>query len=175
MQPRPVQPGFTLVELMATLAIAAILIAVSTPVLEGVASNTAARSALGEFQNHVAYARMLAVARNEPVTLCPSSDGRTCTTSNVWSEGWIVFRDPAHAAQPAGPDAIVQRALPPSPRVRMQSTAGRTRIRFLPTGWASGTNVTLDACIGGRSLGRVVINNAGRARSESSELPCPPA
>jgi len=38
-------------------------------------------------------ARSEAVKRGVRVTLCKSSDGRTCTNVGNWSQGWILFND----------------------------------------------------------------------------------
>jgi type IV fimbrial biogenesis protein FimT len=45
------------------------------------------------------YARTEAVNRGQLVSLCPSSDGSSCTTDGVaWEAGWLVYTYPAGAA-----------------------------------------------------------------------------
>ena len=60
--------------------------------------------------------------------------------------------------------------------MRLLSTAGRRQVRYLPTGYSSGNNLTVRLCIDGEVSGLVVINNAGRIRSArpSEPEPCVP-
>lgn len=39
------------------------------------------------------YARTESVTRNANVSLCPSTDGATCTNGSDWTDGWIVYID----------------------------------------------------------------------------------
>jgi len=88
--------GFTLVELMVTLAMAAILAMLAAPaigdfIVKGKMTNTA-----NEFSGSVLRARNEAVSRNICVTLCMSSSAAgnapACTTSGSdWQVGWIGF------------------------------------------------------------------------------------
>jgi type IV fimbrial biogenesis protein FimT len=40
------------------------------------------------------YARTEAIKEGQQVTVCASADGATCSRSNIWQTGWIVFADP---------------------------------------------------------------------------------
>jgi prepilin-type N-terminal cleavage/methylation domain-containing protein len=84
--------GFTLVELMITVAIAAILITVAAPSFTGLLSSNSAKSAAERFANTSAYARSEAVTRSAKVTICSRLTDSTCGGLD-WSAGWIVFLD----------------------------------------------------------------------------------
>src|SRR3546814_19516446 len=57
----------------------------------------------------LAAARLRAVKDNAPVTVCPSADGRTCRSDEVWSDGWIVYQDPGRDPQPQDSGTVIQR------------------------------------------------------------------
>jgi type IV fimbrial biogenesis protein FimT len=83
--------GLTLLELMITLAIAAILIASAAPSFRESIQNTRMVTQVNELQAALSLARSEAIKRNENVTVCRSNDGASCTGN--WQDGWIVFVD----------------------------------------------------------------------------------
>lgn len=163
--------GFTLVELMATLAVLAISLGLAVPAFTGLQRRVRAADAYSELTTSLAAARLLAVRLRQPVSICPSRDGRRCLDSVVWSDGWIIYADPDRNRQPAGPSAVLHRGEPIEAALALRSTSGRKLVRFLPTGWASGSNLSVRLCsrASGRLLGKVIVNNAGRPRTEHLE------
>jgi type IV fimbrial biogenesis protein FimT len=88
---RPRAAGFTLVELMVTVAIVAILSAIALPSFSTSIRNSRLASTTNEFIAGVNLARSEAVKSNRIGQICASSDGATCGTD--WSAGWIVWAD----------------------------------------------------------------------------------
>lgn len=83
--------GFTLVELMVTIAIVAILSAIALPSFSNSIRNNRLATTTNEFIAAVNLARSEAVKSNRTGQVCASSDGATCGTN--WSDGWIVWAD----------------------------------------------------------------------------------
>lgn len=85
--------GFTLVELMVTLAIAGILIGVAVPGFQTLISSNNASNAANRFANILAYARSEAITRAVDVTVCASIDGATCAAAGDtdWNNQWLVI------------------------------------------------------------------------------------
>lgn len=81
--------GFTLIELMVTVAVIAILAAVAVPAMTGLINNSRLSGLTGEVVSAVQLARSEAVRRNVRVVMCASEDGLTCADSTDWSR-WIV-------------------------------------------------------------------------------------
>lgn len=88
---RPRPAGFTLVELMVTVAIVAILAAIALPSFSTSIRNSRLASTTNEFIAAINLARSEAVKSNRTGQVCASSDGATCGTD--WSQGWIVWSD----------------------------------------------------------------------------------
>jgi type IV fimbrial biogenesis protein FimT len=90
---RKTQHGFTLVELLAALAVVAILVGIATPSLRQFSANSRTIAATNSLVTALATARSEALRQSRTVTVCASSDQQTCANSANWSTGWIVFAD----------------------------------------------------------------------------------
>jgi type IV fimbrial biogenesis protein FimT len=169
--------GFTLIELLTTLAVLAVTLTIGVPAFAGLQQRARAANAYHLLTGSLAIARLGAVKRGEPVSVCPSSDGRACRGDTAWSGGWIVFSDPGDTGQPADDAAVLQYIDGVGTSLALRSTQGRTQVRFRPDGFAYGSNLSIRLCTRepARLLGKVVVNNGGRARSErySEPMPCP--
>ena len=91
--PQRTAPGFTLVELLVTIAIAALLLAAAIPTLSGVAKSIRLSAASNTFVSGLYLARCEAIKRNGRVVLCKSADGVCCASTGGWEQGWMVFHD----------------------------------------------------------------------------------
>ena len=72
-------------------------------------------------------------------------------------------------------DEVLRTDLEPTSRhLRVASTSGRQQLRYLPDGRSAGSNLTVRLCREDTLLGRVIVNNGGRVRSEraSGSTPC---
>ncbi len=81
--------GFTLVELMITLVLAAILLSIGIPSYQSLIQNNRRVTAVNELVSGLHLARNEAFKRNRTVSVCPSADGMICGGS--WAAGWLVF------------------------------------------------------------------------------------
>ena len=77
--------GFTLIELMVTLTVLAIVLGIAVPSFQKQIINNKSLTFSEEFAAALNYARSQAVKTTKRVSICASSDGATCTGS--WSEG----------------------------------------------------------------------------------------
>src|SRR5690606_262269 len=86
--------GITLVELLATTAILAIVAALAAPGMKALLERQRTASALHALTTRLALARTAAITSRTPVTFCPSRGDGHCTGGTDWSAGWLVYRDP---------------------------------------------------------------------------------
>jgi len=82
--------GFTLFELMITVAVAAIVMSFGVPSFIGLIENNRAVAHTNDLVTSLNIGRSEAVRRGAPVVLCSSTDGATCAASTDWSSGWVV-------------------------------------------------------------------------------------
>lgn len=159
------QPGFSLLDLMITLSVMAVLMTIAVPSLGNLIREHRVTSHSNLLVAHLNYARHEAVFRRTHVTACPSLDQQTCTGDNRWDQGWIVFVDVERRGQPGSPDDIL-RVVQPVDDLLLHS-AGRIRVRFQPHGGAYGTNLTIRVCAPSGSVNprAVIVSNPGRIRS----------
>ena len=167
--------GLTLLELMATLTILGLLVAVAGPSVVETVSNLRADALRMQLNSAFAGARLAAVTRREIVSVCPSDDGRRCTAE--WSKGWVTYRDPLRSRQPATEKDILQ-YYPGQTGLSLlaPASAGRPRLRFRPDGRSMGVNQSVIICARGRQHSKVIVSNSGRARSVilRDPIPCEP-
>ena len=162
--------GFTLIELMVTLAVAAVLITVAVPNFRMFMVNNRLASQANDLITALSVARSEAVKRGGNVTVCASSDGATCT--GTWAQGWIV-RD-------AGGVIQVQRGLSGSSTLSGGTNVAST-LTYTPNGRttipasATAATTTLTLCPPSPAIvnGRAIqVERTGRARV-STITTCP--
>lgn len=149
------QRAFTLLELMITLTVMAILLGIAAPSF----NNATLGSKLSTYGNNLvasaALARSEAIKRNSVITLCVSSDGSSCGTGG-WEQGWIISLG----------TTVIQRQPAAASGLKITETGGKTSLSFQPTG-VGATSATLTVCRATPSVGdqeRVVtISVTGRA------------
>lgn len=162
--------GFTLIELMVTVAVLAILLTIAIPNYQMFVMNSRMASQTNDLITALSLARSEAVKRAANVTVCASSDGATCTGG--WDDGWIV-RDAA------GTPLRVQQALGGASTLTggadvastiIFTASGRTTIPVTAT--TPSTTLTLCPPTPASVQGRAIqIERTGRANS--SPVACP--
>jgi type IV fimbrial biogenesis protein FimT len=171
---RKPSPGFTMIEMMLALTVLAVLISLAVPSLHGALQRNRISAAANELVAHINLARLHAVTRREVTVVCPGSATTGCRGDNRWDRGWIVFRDPDRDGAPNARTDVL-RVAGRIDRLHADS-AGRTRIRYRPTGFAPGTNLTIKLCDPASRLSRaVIVSNPGRPRVDDlpGHLSCP--
>ena len=84
--------GYSLIELLVSLAILGILLAVSLPNFQDTIESNVTNSQAKLFMTTLNLARSEAIKRGTNVGICPSNDGLDCDAAS-WSTGWVVFVD----------------------------------------------------------------------------------
>lgn len=102
--------GFTLIEMIITLAIAAILLAVAVPSLRESMQKNRTTAASNELTGSMNVARSESVKRGTRVVVCKSANNADCVTSNAagYEQGWIIFVDSNNDAVRDAGEAILR-------------------------------------------------------------------
>ena len=86
--------GFTVIELMITIAVASILLSLAVPAFTTSIQNNRSVTQINELHAALSFARSEAIKRNTNITLCVSNNGTDCHADlDLWHHGWIVFSD----------------------------------------------------------------------------------
>ncbi|MGQ4661278.1 GspH/FimT family pseudopilin [Lysobacter sp. F6437] len=100
--------GFTLVELMITIAVMAIGLALAYPSFSSVFRSNRVATRTNTLIASLNLARTEAIRSNRGAGVCSSADGSSCNGAN-WDAGWLVFTDmDADGQMDADADTVVR-------------------------------------------------------------------
>ena len=141
------ESGFTLLELIITMVVGAILMAIAIPNFRITIQNSRLSSQLNTLLSGMVYSRSEAIKRNTNVVICASSDQQTCSGSTSgWVNGWIVYYTPppssSTAAIPAPTSAEIIRQYPALTGGNTLKNAASAQIVFQSSGM---TTLTADS------------------------------
>ncbi len=177
------QRGFTLIEVLVTIALIAVFAVIAVPSYRALTANNQISSAVNDFANTLGAARAAAVARGETVIVCPSTNALntknpTCSSqtanSQQWNTGWISFVDTAGSNSFTAGDVILRVHGPLANGVTLLSSGGGgtvanyigfNRMGFAqPTFSGATTQLVVQACAKGTGHvrgGKVTLKLAG--------------
>ena len=167
--------GFSLIEAVTIIAIAAIGLVVGVPSYQGMIERERTSSAMHLLTAHMASARSTAISYRIPTVVCPSDRAGGCRSDGDWSQGWLMFFDKDGNRRPdAREDILRDENAPIHPSLRIVSSKGRPELRYLPDGRSAGSKLSVRLCGDDKLLGVVIVNNVGQVRSEtmSGSSPC---
>lgn len=82
--------GFTLIELMVTIAVLAIMVAIAVPSFTSLIQNNRTTSLHHEILGAIQLARSEAVNRRKDVIICRTENQNVCANGTNWAAGWLV-------------------------------------------------------------------------------------
>ncbi len=174
--------GSTLLEMLVTLTLLAVLTAAAAPSFSGLLQSNLAAAHAEALMTSLTLARSEAIKRNLRVTLCKSDDGASCTTEGDWAQGWLVFvdRDSDGVLDPDEDVLRMQAAL--SGKFTLTNRNARNWYAYRPDGSAASSGGlvtgTFRVCPPDGNVARarrVVTNITGRpqVRTGIKPLTCP--
>ena len=157
------QAGFTVIELMIVILIAAILMMVGVPSFTSFVINNRLTTEANSLVTTIQVARSEAVKRNSPVyILSTSGDGN-------WGQGFVLFKDNNNnQAYDSGSDTLIRRQDALQSDALNASIGGTAApmLQFRPTGFAGNlgaTSMTFDLCHSTKYKGRkITVNSVGQ-------------
>jgi type IV fimbrial biogenesis protein FimT len=146
--------GFTLVELLITIVVLTIVIAMGVPSIMDFTKNNRLTTQANDLVLAVQVARSEGLKRGSGTTICASTNQTSCNVTNKdWKNGWIVFSD---LDQDGTPDVGTNACLPAEDCMLRTSTglagahtltATVDRIRYLPTGMPMQSDLPLSGSV----------------------------
>ena len=162
---RIVTRGFTLVELLITVAIAAVMLGIALPAMEQMIRDQQIVATHNKLVAALLLARSESVKRQKPVVLQ--------NADNLWSNGWILFADENGNGEHDQGEQLLITSGPVPKGIRVSgNTPLRQYVRYVPTGrtrmmsgaFQAGT-ITLCHEDGLQPLRQLIISATGRMRT----------
>lgn len=161
--------GFTLVELLVTLGVIAMVLAYAIPSFARSLAASRVAEATSTLYGAVVRTRSEALKRHSRIVMCSSIDGLTCAAGSRWDVGWVIFEDEDANGMPESSSEriAVQNAL--NGVVITAEGPMRDYLSYVATGRTQQLNGAmlmgrLTVCSG--SVGRaLILNRAGRPRT----------
>jgi type IV fimbrial biogenesis protein FimT len=139
--------GLTLIELMVTLAVLAVILAIGAPQLGNLGSGNKVTTVVNKLNGDLAYARSEAATRNRTITV-------TSNNGVDWGNGWQIFDD-----------ITVLRSADSVPnQITLTGTVGT--FAYSADGSQSAGNLSFQVCgptLSGKPSKEISINATGRA------------
>jgi type IV fimbrial biogenesis protein FimT len=166
--------GFTLIELIMTMAIGAIVLSIAVPSFQTYTNNNRKLTSVSDLTTALNLARSTAITRRVRVTLCKSADGAICKIgggSGNWSQGWMMFTNPNNIDATAGLTSTeellrVHGALPGNNISFKGNNNVINKVSFSAQGLALGSGGTITYCDtrGANGASALVISVGGQVR-----------
>lgn len=175
------QQGYTLVELLIGLAIAAIVVGMALPSFAGILHNNRRSTAINTLSSTLNYARSEAIKRSLPTVICKGSPVDGCDKTRQWHDGWIVFMDDNGDKSWNGDEPLLwtQTALSPEQTLDWSAFPSSNYVIYYPNGSAS-SNGTFTLCDnrGSTEARALIVARSGRVRvsdknAKDESLQCP--
>ena len=128
--------GFTLIELMVTMAVVSIVLLTGIPALNQMTERNRLVTQINSISGSLTLARSEAIRAGTVVTVCATSNATTCNVT-TWHSGWMAFTDKdKDAVVDAGTDTIIliHDAFNGDSELRLTLNPSAGVFQFLPDG-----------------------------------------
>lgn len=158
--------GFTLLELLVTLAVASILLSVGVPGFRDIIMDNRLAGQANEFVTAVNLARSSAVRYQRNATVCATANFDaavpTCAGGTDWSTGWVVWVDKDRDGATDANEVLAVNGPLSDSSTFSSAAVGAFTYDALGFGTAGADNLTLCDDRTGEMGRRIAVNNVGR-------------
>lgn len=158
---RRMNTGFTLIEMMVTIAVMVILLAISAGSYRFLVVSNRMSSEINSLLGGLNLARSESIKRGQSVSVCPVSSPTTatstCGSATDWSTGWVVL-----SPSLAPPPLLISNGVTHGDTLTVTTTTAPNYPQYSQAGYTFFTGtITLHDSNNTQSLYRCIIFNAG--------------
>jgi len=156
--------GLTLIELMVTIAVAAILAAMAAPAFTSLLGSYWGDAAAQELKVSLDLARSEAIKIARTATACPSANGTSCSAN--WASGWQTWSD-ADGTNAMSASEIIQVIGAPNSSLIFTGTASSVTFQSLGQTFGTAPNFTISHAASSTTR-YVCLSAAGSSKVQAS-------
>ncbi len=154
--------AYTLIELLLSIGVAAVLATLAYPAFDGLIERVHSTSHVNDLIGIIRFARHAAIVERRWVTLCPAQ-GNSCTGSRSWHTGLMVFADANRDGSRQAEEPVLGylAALDPGESLAWRAFRRRNYLQVRPEGYTNWHNGSFHYCPASRDprFGKVLIVN----------------
>jgi len=161
------QAGFTLIELMTTMAAGLFMLTMVVPGLSNINQNSRQTSAANSLLATLNAARDQAIQRDARLSVCQSDNGVSCGDGG-WHLGWILFTDGKVPGKVDKDDVILYKAPPLPDDLRLTSASFMHFISYFSDGTSNASgSFEFSNAKNGQNTNSLSVSVTGRATIET--------
>ncbi len=167
-QPTKFKHGFTLIEILITIAIAAILLSIVVPSFTSLIESSKARTTRDSLISSIYAAKQQSQSERVNVYLCPTSNGTSCLTTTSWGTDWLVYEDNDSSGALNNSDTIIINS---SSKINLIKST-ENQVKFTPTGHSSANTFQICSNTDSSIVYEIKLNRMGRISHEDAAGDC---
>lgn len=171
----PGERGYTIMELVVSTALLAMLIQLAVPQFGQLLSNWQRDQVTRSMTDHLMLARSEAIRWSQRVVMCSSRDGQQCANSvdKQWKSGWLVFQDIDSNGQFNQVDKLIAVSGIQEQVRDIRGNASVQRFVFMPSGMMASGMGTIEIIPRQGASQKITVNRIGRVRVSAGNAPQP--
>ena len=145
--PNGMARGLTLLEILTTMAVGAILFGIAVPGMANLIEQNRLTTHVNNLRASLSLTRSHAVHENTHAVICKSADGLSCIREGKWTQGWIVFADDDRNRRRSEDERLLQvnQAISTNTQIEYRAFGSRHYVTYRPSGMTR-TNGTFYVC-----------------------------
>ncbi|MEG3755483.1 GspH/FimT family pseudopilin [Psychromonas arctica] len=162
------QQGFTLIEMLITIAVAAILLSIVVPSFNSIIESSKERTTRDSLASAIYTAKQQAQSERLNVYLCTTTDGVSCEDTTDWSGEWLIYQDDNSSGDLDSGDTIVANISSKTNLI----TSSIEEVKFTPTGHSLANTFKICSNTDNKVVYQMVLSRMGRITYEEASGDC---
>ncbi|MDN2662754.1 GspH/FimT family pseudopilin [Psychromonas sp. 14N.309.X.WAT.B.A12] len=162
------QQGFTLIEMLITIAVAAILLSIVVPSFNSIIESSKERTTRDSLVSAIYSAKQQAQSERVNVYLCSSNDGESCADTTDWGSDWLIYQDDDSSGDLDEDDTIIANISSKTDAI----TSEIKEVKFTPTGHSLANTFKICSNTDNAVVYKMVLSRMGRITYEEASGDC---